>query len=114
MKRALLFAAVLFVVAPPGFAQRAKDSAECSVYADLALNAAAHAKHGITREKFDAMVPDLYVLKDDEQRELTRRIIDAAWSAGLAGAKPEDFANLLNRMCHSRRGDMDPILGVRL
>jgi len=87
---------------------------ECSVYADLALNAAVHAKHGITREKFDAMVPDLYDLKNDDQRELTRRITNAAWRAGLAGVNPSEFASLLNRLCNARAGDMDAMLGVRL
>ena len=114
MKRIAIFA-LLLALAPPGSAApRAKDAGECFLFADLALNAAAHAKHGIARETFDAIVPDIYEFHTEEARELSARVIDAAWRAARAGVVPGDFASMLVRVCRMRSGDMDSILGTSL
>lgn len=114
MKRIVAVILAFAIASPLAGAPRAKDAGECFIFADLALNAAAHAKHGVARETFDAMVPDIYDLNTEEARELARRVIDAAWRAAAAGAVPGDFATILNRVCRMRSGDMDSILGVSL
>jgi len=112
---ALLAAAALLVLPTPLVAApKAKDAGECFIFADLALNAAAHAKHGVSRATFDAIAADIYDLNTDEARELARHIVDAAWRAAEAGAVPGDFATILMRVCRMRGGNMDSILGVSL
>lgn len=114
MKRVFAAAVVIMLAGQALAVPRARSAEECNVLADLALNAAAHAKHRIARETFDAIVPDIYDLGSEEARELARRVIDAAWRAANSGTEPGVFATQLNLMCQTRRGNLDAILGTSL
>lgn len=93
-------------------APKAKSSTECATYADVAIVAASAAKHGISRSRLEAALPDIYGKGNDDSREITRLILDRAY--GAPPANPGQWASELMRQCAERRGDMDGFLGVML
>lgn len=98
-------------------APRAKSPQECVVLADMALVAAANARHGIDQvATLDAM-PDIYgpfiELRREEGLRLVRLVVRAAYRAmeHRASMTPADFGSALGTGCMQRQGDLQPILG---
>lgn len=112
MKKAILFAAVLHLVAPPVAlsAPRATSPQECAVLADMALVARAAAKHQVERAKLEAMLPDVYAVGTNDGETLAALIVSAAYAA--VDVEPTTFAKALGGACMRSGGDMDAILGV--
>lgn len=104
---AAVFAASALYAAP-----KAKNYNECATYADLAIVAASAAKHGISRSRLEAALPDIYGKGNEDTREVTRLILDRAY--GKPPPNPAQWASELLAMCTERRGDMDGFLGVML
>jgi len=114
MRKAILFAAVLFVLAPPLAlsAPRARSPQECAVFADVALVASAAVKHGMRRATLEAMLADIYTIHDEARAgELMRTILDAVFG-GASGVEPMVFAGTLKHACMESEGDVDSILGA--
>lgn len=105
-------AAAVFLSLPLWAAPKAKSHEECATYADVAIVAAASAKHGISRQRLEAAIPDIYGKGNDDTREIVRLILDRAYAA--PPQSPSEWASVLLRMCTERRGDMDGFLGVHL
>lgn len=114
MTRALAFAAALSIALPLAAAPRIEDASDCYLFADLALTAAAAAKHGVARETFDAIAADVYEFPTPPQQELARLVTDAAWRAAAAGDVPGAFASRFHIVCRVRRGNVDSIIGTSL
>jgi hypothetical protein len=107
-----LVVAAIFGAAAIYAAPRAKNHNECVTYADLAIVAASAAKHGIARSRLEAALPDIYGKGNEDSREISRLILDRAYSA--PPANPGQWASELLAMCTERRGDMDGFLGIKL
>lgn len=112
MKKAILFAAVLFVLAPPVAlsAPKAQSPQECAMLADLALVARAAAKHQVERATLEAMLPDIYSIGTQDGLTLAALIVSAAYAA--VDVEPSTFAKSLGGICMRSGGDMDAILGT--
>lgn len=114
MKKTILFAAMLFVLAPPVAlsAPKAKSAQECAIFADLALTSSAAARHGMERKALEAMLADMYSINDDKRAgEVVAAVLDAVFG-GARGTEPRAFATALGRACMSTEGDMDSVLGT--
>jgi hypothetical protein len=114
MKNAILFAAVLYLVAPPVAlpAPKATSPQECAVLADMALVARAAAKHQVERVKLEAMLPDIYSVGTTDGETLAALIVAAAYAAAAADVEPATFAEALGGGCMRSGGDLDAILGT--
>lgn len=112
MKKAILFAAVLYLLAPPVAlpAPKATSPQECAVLADMALVARAAAKHGVERAKLEAMLPDIYTVGTKDGEIIMGLLAAAAYRA--VDIEPAVFAKLLGGGCMRSGGDMDAILGT--
>lgn len=109
----LFIAAVAALLSLPLWAApKAKNYNECATYADVAIVAADAAKHGISRTRLEAALPDIYGKGNDDSREITRLILERAYAR--PPANPAQWAGELLAMCTERRGDMDGFLGVML
>lgn len=114
MKKAILFAAVLFVIAPPVAlsAPKAASAEECAVLADLALVASAAARHGMQRPTVEAMLADIYTINDEGRAgALAAAILDVVFG-GAREVMPRVLAGNLGDACMRNEGDMDSILGT--
>ena len=112
MRAKLLFAG-LFLVAVSAYAEpRAASVEECYAYADLALVASTLAKHGVTRDKTEMMLPDMYEVHSEDGQEMARRIVEAAYREH--GRQPKSFAAEVANVCVLNGGSIDPALGVKL
>lgn len=115
MKKTILFAAMLFVLAPPPVAlsaPKAKSAQECAIFADLALTSSAAARHGMERKALEAMLADMYSINDDKRAgDVVAAVLDAVFG-GARGTEPRAFATVLGRACMSTEGDMDSVLGT--
>lgn len=109
----VLAIAAAAIALPAAAAPKAKSPGECALYADLALVAAAAAKHGVPRARLEAMLADIYVLRDDG-RTLARLIVDVVYRTPNVGGAPRQFAELLGNTCLRAAGDMDGILGTSI
>lgn len=112
MKRALIAAVMLFIVAPPvASAPKAKTALECRLFADLALVASAAAKAGVDRKSIRAMLTDIYDLPTEDDVTLMRLIVGAVHGSAK-GVEPTMFAGTLGSTCMRGESDMDSILGT--
>ncbi|OGT57536.1 MAG: hypothetical protein A3E01_08340 [Gammaproteobacteria bacterium RIFCSPHIGHO2_12_FULL_63_22] len=107
------------VFASRGFAApKAQSAEECVVFADMALVASTHARHGISKAQTMAMVPDIYGAllqsRGDDGQKLAVQIVGLAYRQAETDRKtsPSDFASVLAAMCVQLRGDMDPLFGI--
>ena len=112
MKRALIAAVMLFIVAPNiAAAPKATDEQECFTWGSFAGVAAAAARAGIERGKAETMLSQVYETPTEDGRAIARLILIAVY--GL----PKDveaiqFAETLAETCMRNEGDMDSILGT--
>jgi hypothetical protein len=107
---ALALAAIFWGAATA--APKAKSSEDCINYADAALVIASAAKHGISRSRLEAALPDIYGKGSDDSREIVRLLLDRAYNA--PPQVPAQWASELLRHCTEGRGNMDGFLGVAL
>lgn len=113
MRRAVLFAALIFVIAPPVAPAPKAEPTECRGFWDVALVARAHALAKIDRESSLAAMRHIYDFSADPRHvEIAAAIVDAAQRGERERAA--DFARRLYVACMTRNGDMDSVLGVRL
>lgn len=112
MKKALLFATLIFLLAPPVArpAPKAASPQECAVIADMALVARAAAKHGVERRTLEAMLHDIYTVQTEDGEIVMGLLASAAYRA--VDIEPSTFAQMLGRGCMQSGGDLDFMLGT--
>lgn len=113
MTRVLLALALSLGISAAIAAPKAQNARECQLYAELALVAAAAAKHGVERERLEAMLLEIYGFSEQEL-QVARAIVDVVYRTPDVAGSPQAFARLLGDTCVRTRGDMDSILGTRL
>ncbi len=94
---------------------RAESIEECFTYADLALVASTLAKHGIARDRAEAMLPDMYELNSEASRDIAQRIVAAAYGPGMKGVgEPKSFASAFGSTCLRMGGRLEAFFGASL
>ena len=115
MKRLLLAALVLFVVAPPVAlpAPRAQTEGECRFLWDAALVARALALERVDGERAQRIIDRVYSTGADARM---RVLITAVVAAAQISRSPDaaGFARELAEACLLKGGNMDAILGTSL